>query len=140
MPQVVDQTGDMRNALAKRGPGLKSWKVNPALFPCDLSDEAMSLAKDAGGFCNCGESWCSPLSRCLAALCFKCSPQMRLRAWLSMLASFRDSCHFGIGADVSCLGTLCFKSCKSQLDLQTGRGLAKGRCCMMGALDLQDCC
>ena len=52
MPQVVDQTGDMRNALAKRGPGLKSWKVNPALFPCELSDEAMGLAKDAGGFCD----------------------------------------------------------------------------------------
>ena len=56
MPQVVDQTGDMRNALAKRGPGLKSWKVNPALFPCDLSDEAKGLAKDAGGFCNCRDS------------------------------------------------------------------------------------
>ena len=56
MPQVVDQTGDMRNALAKRGPGLKSWKVNAALFPCDLSDEAMGLAKDAGGCCNRGDA------------------------------------------------------------------------------------
>ena len=71
MPQVVDQTGDMRNALAKRGPGLKSWKVNPALFPCDLSDEAEGLAKDAGGFCNRDNPGAGPCLAVLLHLAFK---------------------------------------------------------------------
>ncbi|KAK1318622.1 hypothetical protein QJS10_CPB04g01107 [Acorus calamus] len=44
MPRVVKQVGGLS---VKKLPQKKTWKVNESLFPCELSKEKVSLAKDA---------------------------------------------------------------------------------------------
>ena len=48
MPQVVSQVeGSNPNVRAASSNGYRSWKVNPDLFPCDLSQSLQKQADDA---------------------------------------------------------------------------------------------
>lgn len=48
MPQVVSQVeGSNPNVRAANSNGYRSWKVNPDLFPCDLSQSLQKQADDA---------------------------------------------------------------------------------------------
>lgn len=48
MPQVVSQVeGSNPNVRAASSNGYRSWKVNPDLFPCDLSQPLQKQADDA---------------------------------------------------------------------------------------------
>ncbi|KAK1281091.1 hypothetical protein QJS04_geneDACA004693 [Acorus gramineus] len=46
MPRVVKQVGGL-SVSVKKLPQKKTWKVKESLFPCELSKEKVSLAKDA---------------------------------------------------------------------------------------------